>query len=423
MREAFEQAIREGPDDLASHAAYADWLQEQGDPRGEFIRIQLALEDGGLPADQRRKLHAREKLLLEQHERAWLGGLAPQLLDWGREEMPSRPGLRRCEHRWQRGFLRALHAQCLTRSFAQALATAPEARFLRELRVYAGAWYWDLEEPEPPPPRVAGPEGGQGRWMEHWELLELTGAPCLQQLRVFQMGDADGEPPEDGYGECHTPAPGLEQVVAGMPCVEELHLLCKDYDVERLFALPDLRHLRVLRLYHLGVGGTWRDRDRYEYPLDVLAANPAFANLTHLLFHPHHPERYTSYRQGGQRSFLPLDQVRALLNSPHLPRLTRLQLRLSNMGDEGVEALIASGILRRLRWLDLRHGCITDAGAGRLAACPDLAHLEHLDLSRNAVTAAGLALLRARGVAARADKPQTAQELAEEAYLYEGDFE
>src|SRR5437660_1329785 len=127
---------------------------------------------------------------------------------------------------------------------------------------------------------------------------------------------------------------------------EELHLLCKDYDIDRLFALPNLRHLRVLRLYHFGIGGNWRDRPRYEYPLDVLAANPALASLTHLLFHPHHPERYSQYRQGGQRSFLPLDQVRALVHSPHLPRLTHLQLRLSNMGDEGIGVLIGSGILR-----------------------------------------------------------------------------
>jgi uncharacterized protein (TIGR02996 family) len=424
MREAFEQAILDNPDDRASYAAYGDWLAEQGDPRGDFIQVQLALEDPSTPAPERKDLRDREKRLLSQHERDWLGELAPHLLQpsFGPEEY----GLdSQFEYRWERGFLAALRVPFLPMAFAQALATAPAARFLRELRVHVQARYWEPEEEDPyapPPARVPTPEGVRN----HWELLELIGAPCLRNLRVFQMGDADPEPPPADptrWGECHTYAPGLEHVIAGMPRVEELHLLCKDYDAERLFALPNLGRLRVLRVYHLGVRGSWGEGERYEYPLNVLAANPALANLTHLLFHPHHPERYTRYRQGGQRSFLPLERVRALVQSPHLPALTHLQLRLSNMGDEGVRVLIDSGILKRLKVLDLRHGCVTDEGARLLAECPDLKHLESLELSRNAVSAPGLALLRGTGVLVRADNPQTARELAEEAYLYEGDSE
>src|SRR4051794_22477046 len=33
LRQALEQALAEGPDDLATHAAYADHLGELGDPR------------------------------------------------------------------------------------------------------------------------------------------------------------------------------------------------------------------------------------------------------------------------------------------------------------------------------------------------------------------------------------------------------
>jgi uncharacterized protein (TIGR02996 family) len=415
VREAFEQGILESPDDLAGYAAYADWLQEQGDPRGEFIRVQLALEDDRLPRAGRAALHDRERELLDRHERGWLGELAPHLLDGG----AGRPGTR---HGWRRGFLTSLTAQTLTMRFAQALATAPAARFLRELWVRIQALYWDMEERAPPPARVRKPRGIR----RHWEMLELIGAPCLRNLRVFQMGDTDDGPPADdatAWADCHTEAPGLEHVIAGMPRVEELHLLCKSYDIERVFALHNLGNLRVLRVYHFGARGSRDDRRRYEYPLDVLAANRALTSLTHLLFHPHHPENYTEYRRGGQRSFLPLEQVRALVRSRHLPRLTHLQLRLSNMGDEGARLLIDSGILKRLKRLDLRHGCVSDEGARLLAACPDAARLEHLDLSRNAVTAEGLALLQTAGVPARAEAPQTAVELAEEAYLYEGDSE
>src|SRR5262249_17369086 len=115
-----------------------------------------------------------------------------------------------------------------------------------------------------------------------------------------------------------------------------------------------------------------------------------------------------------------------LVRSPHLLRLAHLQIRLSDMGDDGIRLLIDSGMLRRLRWLDLRHGAVTDDGARLLADSPDFVRLEHLDLSRNAVTAAGLAVLRARaapGATIRAEAPLTAAELADQAYLREGDFE
>ena len=49
-REAMEAALFDDPDDVVRHAAYADMLIEDGDPRGDFIRIQLQLEDLKLPA-------------------------------------------------------------------------------------------------------------------------------------------------------------------------------------------------------------------------------------------------------------------------------------------------------------------------------------------------------------------------------------
>jgi uncharacterized protein (TIGR02996 family) len=423
MREAFEQAILDHPDEVANYAAYADWLTEQGDPRGEFIQVQLALEDETRPAAERAALQERENELQERHEEEWLGPLTPHLLSY--YDDTGRPW---SEHRWQRGFLASLRVQCFTTRFAQMLATAPAARFLRELRVFGEARYFSTHrEARPPDPQVPLPEG-----VRRWELLELIGAPCLRNLRIFQMGDVDlpytdpafAAAMADPEGACHTYAPGLEHVLAGMPRLEELILLCKEYDIDHLFGLPNLSRLRVLRLYHFGAVGTLGPRQRYEYPLDVLAANTALGNLAHLLFHPHSEESLLPLEETEHLpSFLPLEQVQALVQSPHLPRLTHLQLRLSNMGDDGVRLLIDSGMLRRLRWLDLQHGCITDEGARLLAACPDLRNLEHLNLSRNAVSAAGLALLQATGVTVRAEYPLTPGDLAADEYLFEGDSE
>ena len=67
--DAFLRAVKDAPDDDAPRLLLADWLEEQGDPRGEFIRLQLAPEDESRPASERRALRARESELLERHER------------------------------------------------------------------------------------------------------------------------------------------------------------------------------------------------------------------------------------------------------------------------------------------------------------------------------------------------------------------
>src|SRR5206468_3722921 len=42
-RAAFLRAICERPDEDGPRLVYADWLEERGDPRGEFIRVQCRL--------------------------------------------------------------------------------------------------------------------------------------------------------------------------------------------------------------------------------------------------------------------------------------------------------------------------------------------------------------------------------------------
>src|SRR3954471_11402384 len=73
---AFLAAIRDRPDDDLPRLVYADYLDERGDPRGEFIRLQI--ERARLPADDPRRynLLAREQELLRLHEEEWLGPLA-----------------------------------------------------------------------------------------------------------------------------------------------------------------------------------------------------------------------------------------------------------------------------------------------------------------------------------------------------------
>jgi uncharacterized protein (TIGR02996 family) len=412
----FQKALQANPDDLAGWCAYADYLVEREDPRGEFMQTQIALEDESRSKKDRGALKKKESALLAKHENEWLGGLVPFV---GAPDADNRDDdyyyAGHVEPVWRRGVLAALVVHRLTMGHAQALATEPAVGFVTELHIHDQCnGYYGGHEAKQPKPRVKTPKGVAHD--RHSEIFELIGSPLLANLRHFQMG---GEVPDpEGYCDCHTYTPGLEHVVACMPRVEVLDLYCKSYESAKLFQLPNLTHLRELRVYHLGGRGR---RGRYEYALDVLAANPALANLTHLLFHPHLGEDWDD--DDRPISYIPLDQVRALLRSKHLKKLTHLQLRLSDMGDDGIREIINSGILKQLQWLDLRYGGVTDEGAKLLAACPDAKKLDRIDLSRNGVTGSGLHKLRKAGVNAVARDAHTTSELEQREYLFSGDGE
>ncbi len=86
--DALFAAVYANPFADAPRAVLADHLMEAGDPRGEFIALQLQKPKGTL---------RRERQLLEAHESDWLGPLAHVVLPMSNE--------------WERGFLSATHAR------------------------------------------------------------------------------------------------------------------------------------------------------------------------------------------------------------------------------------------------------------------------------------------------------------------------
>jgi uncharacterized protein (TIGR02996 family) len=66
------------PDDLPLRLVFADWLDERGDPLGEFVRVQCDLEPVRHDYDDPRahELRNREKELLREHGKEWLGEAA-----------------------------------------------------------------------------------------------------------------------------------------------------------------------------------------------------------------------------------------------------------------------------------------------------------------------------------------------------------
>jgi uncharacterized protein (TIGR02996 family) len=421
LRAALESALAANPDDLASHMAYADLLTEQGDPRGEFVRVQLALEDESVPAAQRKEPRRRERELLDAHEVEWLGKLAPLLLGTPdqqralfaaelKPEYADRLGYTTREmefrHTWARGWLDSFECDNLGVGMARKLGRAPAARLLRAL-VCRG------DESAAVFRYAAGPDVPDGRgWFRPCEVLAHY--PAVANVRVFQYG-READPEEDRYWS-GTQFDRLAPLVGRMPRLEELSVFGHIYgreagrpDLSALFSSPTLGNLRLLRYYH-----------GHTYPLEALAANPALGRLTHLLCFPHSFAREIDRRT--VRTAIGRAGVRAIVTSPHLTALTHLQLRCCDGGDPMVEDIVASGVLRRLKVLDLRHGHVTDRGARLLASCPEARNLEVLDLINNRLTPSGVAALRRARVPVRAERQQD-RPYHDDSILYYGDSE
>jgi uncharacterized protein (TIGR02996 family) len=405
LREALEQAILADPDDRAAHMAHADFLAEQGDPRGELIQVQLALEDPALPAGERKKLQAREKKLLRAHRRDWLGPLlAPPLLEGLRlsDYAFTRPEEIRFEFR--RGWLDRLEVPALNGALARALRQAPEARLLSDLQM-GNAADDEFDGEDIPQSAVLALLSG-APFLARLRRLRL-GAPCSDEIDPTSLGD--GAVYEDS---AYTFAWGADTVVdllAETARLEELRLFCQiEEKGDRLWDVPALGGLRVFQAYHL-----------HDYDLGKLAKQPGPPRLEQLLLMPH------AVWPGGS-SYLPRDEVIAFLYSGKASKLTRLQLRMSDLGDEGVAAIIDTGLARRLEMLDLRHGEVTDAGARDLAAAVPGGKLRRLDLQRNRLTGAGVAALAALGLPElRVEHQQVPDQAGEydDQYLYDGDWE
>jgi uncharacterized protein (TIGR02996 family) len=390
LRVALEEAIAANPDDLAAHSAYADLLMEQGDPRGEFIQVQLSLEDPACTGDRRQALKRRELDLLT-HERDWLGPLGsvvfgPRKYGDGEAGRVS----------WARGWLESLYLFWFDYTTARALADCPAANILRRLELHHILGYDDSD----PPDKGMLAEENIPTDEPFTPLYVLRRAAFLPHLCWLRIGEEVSL--EEDFYNSEADGQGLVELLDKTTALEELEVLARGVNLDRLFALDSLTRLRYLVVYHC----------QTRYPLEVLASNPAFAALQTLRLHP--------ARSDGDGSFLPRADVVTLLHSPHFPALQNLHLHASDLGDEGCQEIVASGILKRLKVLDLRQGCIRDEGARILAVCPDVRRLEYLSLANNELSPAGCALLAGLGINVRLDHQH---DPGNDQYQWSGDVE
>lgn len=104
MESAFLHAIAEKPDDRALWQVYADWLEDQGDPRSDFLRLEAQLRLTPFSDLGRQEVGQRWRHLRATLDQGWvrqIGGynLVPP---WATGPMPTRVGVRDY-HVWMSG--------------------------------------------------------------------------------------------------------------------------------------------------------------------------------------------------------------------------------------------------------------------------------------------------------------------------------
>ncbi|HWU86359.1 MAG TPA: TIGR02996 domain-containing protein, partial [Kofleriaceae bacterium] len=290
-RAELEEAILADPDAREAYAVYADWLLERGEPDGELVAIQLALEDA--PGDAALQARERELVAAREQELRRLFYYAV----W--QEI--------CDPVWRRGVLHAIAVRggAYTDDNACAyreLVADPIARFLRELTVRPAT----VIHGEPTPGDAA-----------LVEAIAEVGAPRALRRLVF-------DPQE--FQVSWTRLTDLSPIYRHLTRLEELVIEAGDVTLGRI-DLPALRSLEIV------TGGL------RAHVLESIAA-ASWPRLERLVIY------LGTERYGGECTLATLS---ALLDGEGLPAGVRtLGLCNCEFGDELVPALARSRILPRL---------------------------------------------------------------------------
>jgi uncharacterized protein (TIGR02996 family) len=136
-RESLEAALAAEPENVALHSAYADLLIEEGDPRGEYIRLELMLEDEVLTEDEREELQRRTEKIRTKYEREWLGPLYRfvNLID------SDNPTNYQVAVRWKRGWLEVVHVSVSDLRVFDSVRRCAMNRLIRVFHIVQGDYY------------------------------------------------------------------------------------------------------------------------------------------------------------------------------------------------------------------------------------------------------------------------------------------
>jgi uncharacterized protein (TIGR02996 family) len=346
-----ERAIEADPDDASAYSVLGDWLQEQGDPRGELIALMLAGKD------------KQARALIQEQADYFLGPLA--------EHQETHDGSKQPALAWRYGYIHGLRLSHNVNvldaddAFEGRLADVlelvlrhPSGRFLTE---------------------IAFGFNGESSGSDLQDLIDLLARRAPPTIRKLHFGDyryagggavgMGGDDTEISWYEIGDlsklwrAVPGLRVLITQGGGGLELGKI----------ELPDLRHAEFR------TGGLERANAR-------AIATGAFPKLEHLDIW------YGDDSYGGDAT---TKEVEPLLARTDLPALRHLGLMNSEFADELPDLLARSRLLPQLRELDLSMGTMTDEGARKIVQHRDaFRHLERLSLSLNYISRAGAAALK-----------------------------
>ena len=333
---AFIEEILDHPHDDGPRMIYADWLVEQGDPRGEFIQLQCLRES--LPKDdpQSRKLRTRELELLREHEDTWLGPVRDLAEKW----------------EFRRGFVSAVRLS--TQKFLKTAGKLVRLAPIDDLTL-----------------RVGGSR-----------VKKLAACPQLGQIRALTLKKLRLE---DGGMEILAASPHLSQIRA--LALQNAGLT--DFGMEIVASCPDLSNLDTLDLYSNRIGPRGvqsladspfirrlRSLDLTENWIEsagvsALAQSPIVEHLKTLMLGGTRISTEGVAALGRSRHLVNLrvlnccggwrisesitsEGARVIAESPTLD-VERLSLESQQIGDEGLIALAESQSMSNLRDASDRH--------------------------------------------------------------------
>jgi uncharacterized protein (TIGR02996 family) len=334
--DAFLQSILSNPDDDMPRLVYADWLEEQGNPRGAFIRLQcqrarLTRFDAGW-----KELLSQESALLKEFEVAWSEPIKRLVDAYG----------------YHRGFIEHVRvtASKLLKNGARLFRLAPvrsvmldQADRLAELSECA--WLAGVRELD----MSVNPLGRKSlqsllRSAYLGALESLTLDRCMLTVEMLQdlATNANlGRLRSLSVAGCSVGAAGAQVLMAGiwLTSLKELDLRANDLQRDGAHALAASSALRLTRLE---IGGNRIGNSG----IAPIAEAPQFSDLRQFGLHDN---------EIGNLG------VEALVQSPSLAQLEHLNLSRNHVSGRGVQLLAESALLSNLISLSLRNNEIDKA--------------------------------------------------------------
>jgi uncharacterized protein (TIGR02996 family) len=321
-----EAAIVASPVDPAPYLVYGDWLQAQGDPRGELIAVQAALLDK--PKDA--KLKKKEQQLLSDHQSHLLGDL-----------MDFEEGNGELAVEWYLGFLKSIsvggdeYGEIDAEGAIRTALKLPSAKFMREIVIGV----FDTEDGQP----------------EYAGLLKtMSKLPIPQTLRRLAFDIGSFQISWSKLGNVSLLYPQLGNL-------EELLIKNGAFDLGKM-SLPNLKKLDIV------TGGFTKANM-------ASVANAKLPKLESLCLY------FGDENYGANCT---IKDVKPVLDGKGFERVKHLGLCNAEFENDIAKAMPTSKIVKQLETLDLSKGQMTDEGAEALiAGAKALSHLKRIDVSHN----------------------------------------